>query len=104
MLSLCGLIETLVASSTAPLPRLSEVLPGRDPGNELSLGDPGPRPALPSLAERRLRLSTRARREAAKGFEEQLCQAGPDGAGAESLSLARGCHQLALLSDATPAG
>jgi len=99
-----GVIETLVSNSPAPLPRLAEVLPARDPGSELALGDPGPRPALPPLAARLSRLAARAAREAAKGFETQALLAGPDGASAESLQLARGCHQLTLLSEATPAG
>ncbi|MEI9940314.1 MAG: hypothetical protein WDO69_24110 [Pseudomonadota bacterium] len=97
-----AVIETLVSNSAMVLPRLTEILPSRDPGNELSLGDPGPRPALPALAARLLRLATRAEREGAKGFEQEQRKAGADGTGAESLMLARGCHELTLLSDATP--
>lgn len=96
-----GLIETLVTNSLAPPPRLAEVLPDRDPGSELALGDPGGRPTLPPLADRLQRLAKRAQREAAKGFEQLPTEAGEDGAGAESLTLARGCHQLSLLSEAT---
>jgi hypothetical protein len=99
-----GVIETLVSNSPTLLPRLTEVLPGRDPGSQLSLGDPGPRPALPPLASRLMRLATRARREGAKSFEQGQRLAGVDGTGAESLVLARGCHELTLLSDATPSG
>lgn len=96
-----GLIETLVTNSPAPLPRLAEVLPDRDPGSELALGDPGGRPTLPPLADRLQRLAKRAQREAAKGFGQLPTEAGEDGAGAESLTLARGCHQLSLLSEAS---
>jgi len=99
-----GVIETLIANASAPLPRLIEVLPGRDPGSELPLGDPGPRPALPPLSERLLRLSKRAQRERAKGFEQLTTEADAEGAGAESLTLARGCHQLTLLSEPTAPG
>ncbi|HKO46513.1 MAG TPA: hypothetical protein VJV79_02245 [Polyangiaceae bacterium] len=98
-----GVIETLVSNSDGALPRLSEVLSHRDAGNQLSLGDPGPRPALPARAARLLRLSKRAQREAAKGFEQQPLQAGAEGTGAESLMLGRGCHQLSLLAEAAPA-
>jgi len=99
-----GVIETLVSNSPALLPRLTEVLPGRDPGGQLSLGDPGPRPALPPLAARLSRLATRAQREGAQGFEQMQRQAGAEGSGAESLMLARGCHQLSLLAQVTPVG
>ncbi len=94
-----GVIETLVSNSSSVLPRLSEVLPGRDPGRELSLGDPGPRPAPAPLAARLSRLAARAQREGAKGFEQEQRQAGADGSGAESLLLARGCHELTVLSE-----
>jgi len=96
-----GVVEFLVANSTGPLPPLAEVLPGRDPGSELSLGDPGPRPAPPALSLRLARLAARAQREGAKGFEERATEAGADGSGAESLTLARGCHRFALLAEAT---
>jgi hypothetical protein len=99
-----GVVETLVASSVTPLPPLTEVLPGRDPGSELSLGDPGPRPALPPLEARLSRLAARAQREGAKDFDEREAVAGADGSGAEALMLARGCHQIALLSAATAPG
>lgn len=99
-----GVIETLVASSSGPLPRLIEVLPARDPASELPLGDPGPRPGLAPLVDRLQRLAKRAQREGAKGFEQLTTEAGADGAGAESLTLARGCHQLSLLSEATAPG
>ncbi|HET7545082.1 MAG TPA: hypothetical protein VFK05_34695 [Polyangiaceae bacterium] len=99
-----GVVETLVANSLSPLPPLTEVLPGRDPGDQLSLGDPGPRPALPPLAVRLSHLSARAQREGAKDFEERASEAGADGSGAESLMLARGCHQFAVLSPTTNAG
>jgi len=99
-----GVIETLVASSPAPLPRLIEVLPARNPGSELPLGDPGPRPALPPIADRLSRLTKRAQREAAKGVEQLPTEATEDGTGAESLTLARGCHQLSLLSEVTAPG
>ena len=98
-----GVIETLVSNSAAGLPRLTEVLPGRDSGAQLALGDPGPRPGMPPLAVRLARLSARARRESAKGFEQVQLRAGSEGAGAESLMLGRGCHELSLLSDPTPA-
>jgi len=97
-----GVLETIVSNAPAPLPRLTEVLPGRDPGSELALGDPGPRPALQALAARLMRLAKRAEREGAQGFAQQRLQGGGDGDGAESFTLARGCHELTLLADATP--
>ena len=99
-----GVIETLISNTKAVLPRLTEVLPNRDPGSELSLGDPGPRPGLPTLAGRLLRLATRARREGAQAFEQTQAETDREGSGAESLTLARGCHELTLLSAATPLG
>jgi len=99
-----GVIELLVASSLSPLQRLTEVLPSRDPGGELSLGDPGPRPALPPITERLARLAKRAQREGAARFEQIPSEAGEDGAGAESMTLDRGCHQLSLLSEAPASG
>jgi len=96
-----GVLETLVANSPAPPARLLEVLPRRDPGEELPLGNPGPRPPPAPLTERLTRLLQRARRDAAKGIEQRTTEAGDDGNGAESLTLARGCHQLSLLSELT---
>ena len=94
-----GVIETLVSQSPGVLPRLTEVLPNRDAGSQLSLGDPGPPPTLPALAARLLRLAKRAAREGAKAFEQTRSQAGADGSGSESLTLARGCHELTLLAE-----
>jgi len=99
-----GVVELLVANSLSPLPRLTEVLPGRDPGSELELGDPGPRPPLPPIAERLARLARRAQREGAQRFDQLPSEAGEDGTGAEALTLDRGCHQLSLLSDAPASG
>lgn len=99
-----GVLETLVFSSLSPVPRLSEVLPDRDPGTELALGDPGPMPAPPPLAERLARLAKRAQREGAQRFEQLQSEAGADGTGAESLTLDRGCHHLSLLSETSVAG
>jgi len=99
-----GVLETLVASGSAPPPPLNAVLKGRDPGSELPLGDPGPRPGLAPLTERLLRLSKRAQREGAKAFEQLTTEADDEGAGTESLTLARGCHQLSLLSETTAPG
>jgi len=97
-----GVLETIVSSSPGLLPRLTEVLPDRDPGAELALGDAGPRPALPPLNTRLLRLSARARREGAQQFEHSAVQAAPDGSGAETLPLGRGCHELTLLANSEP--
>jgi len=97
-----GVLETLVSSSPALLPRLTEILPDRDPGAELALGDAGPRPVLPPLSTRLSRLGARAGRDGAPLFEQVTVQAGPDGSGAESLPLGRGCHELTLLADSDP--
>jgi len=99
-----GLLETLISNSKAVLPRLTQILPDRDPGGELSLGDPGPRPAPPPLAARLLRLVTRARREGAQDFEQTAAATDGEGNGAQSLMLGRGCHELTLLSEAPAPG
>ena len=97
-----GVLETLLSMSPAAVPKLLQVLPTRDPGTELALGDPGERPALPPLRERLLRLSARARREGAQSFEQTTLQAGADGSGAAPLALAPGCHELTLLAETAP--
>ena len=94
-----GLIETLVSNAKAGLPHLIEILPSRDPGTELPLGDPGPRPAPAPLAQRLKRLSARAQRENARTFASEQAQAGEDGTGALPLALVAGCHELTLLAD-----
>ena len=98
-----GVIETVVSNTPTVVPSLPEVLPGRDPGSELPLGDPGPRPALPPLAERLQRLTARAHREGSLALEQAPLSAGEDGAGAAPLTLLAGCHELTLLAD-PPAG
>jgi len=97
-----GLIETLLSVARVGQPRLSELLPDRDPGNELSLGEPGPRPALPPLGERLARLSMRASRDGAESFQQAHFQAADDGTGADRLSLDAGCHELTLLAAPAP--
>jgi hypothetical protein len=97
-----GVLETLLSITPAGIPKLVQVLPTRDPGSELALGDPGERPALPGLRERLLRLSARARREGAQSFEQTTLQAGADGSGAVPLALGPGCHELTLLAETAP--
>ncbi len=94
-----GVLETLISAAPAGVPRLQETLPGRDPGVDLALGDPGPRPGLPPLVQRLARLSARAKREAALSFEHEPLSARDDGSGARALSLTAGCHQLRLLAE-----
>ncbi len=95
-----GVLETLMSVAPAGVPKLEETLPGRDPGVELLLGDPGPRPTLPPLPQRVERLSARARREAARSFEREELAASEGGSGTHALSFAAGCHQLTLLAEA----
>ena len=94
-----GLIETLISSAPASVPRLLEVLPQRDPGSELALGDPGPRPVQPSLKERLRQLSARAARDRAASYGLDLARASADGTGALPLLLTAACHELTLLND-----
>ena len=98
-----GVLETLLSIAPAGVPKLTEVLPAREPGTELALGDPGERPALPPLSQRVQRLSVRARREGAQSFERDTLQASEDGSGAAPITLSPGCHELTLLGEATPA-
>ncbi len=98
-----GVLETLLSIAPAFVPKLTEVLPARDPGAELALGDPGERPALPPLSQRVQRLAARARREGAQSFERDTLQAGEDGSGAAPITLSPGCHELTLLGEAAPA-
>ncbi|MEO7034862.1 MAG: hypothetical protein ABI548_13215 [Polyangiaceae bacterium] len=99
-----GVIETLLSIAPAFVPKLTEVLPGRDPGTELPLGDPGELPAVPPLSQRLRRLSARARRDGAQSFERDTVLAGEDGSGAAPIQLAAGCHELTLLAEAKSAG
>jgi hypothetical protein len=96
-----GVVETLVSNAPAGVPALIEVLPNRDPGTELPLGDPGPRPALAPLAARVQRIEARAQREGATSFEREELVAREDGSGGAVLPLKAGCHELTLL-DTTP--
>ncbi|HTA90256.1 MAG TPA: hypothetical protein VK745_11790 [Polyangiaceae bacterium] len=97
-----GVLETLISNAPAGVPPLTEVLPNRDPGIELALGDPGPRPALAPFPERVQRIEARAAREGALGFERSEWRAHEDGSGGALLPLKAGCHELTLL-DPTPA-
>ncbi|MEO8902692.1 MAG: hypothetical protein ABI488_11735 [Polyangiaceae bacterium] len=99
-----GVLETLLSIAPAGVPKLTEVLPARDPGTELSLGDPGEPPALPPLSQRLQRLSARAQREGAQSFERATLLADEDGSGVAPIQLAEGCHELTLLAEARPAG
>jgi hypothetical protein len=96
-----GVLETLVSNAPAGAPSLVEVLRNRDPGTELGLGDPGPRPALAPLAQRLQRLEARAQRDLASSVEHEEWLAQADGSGGALLALKAGCHELTLL-DATP--
>jgi hypothetical protein len=95
-----GVLETLLSSGPAGAPNLVEILPARDPGTELSLGDPGERPALPPLRDRVQRLAARAQRDGAQSLEREQWRAGEDGSGAGPVSLSKGCHELTLLAEA----
>ncbi len=97
-----GVLETLVSNAPAGMPPLLEVLRNRDPGTELGLGDPGPRPAPAPVAKRLERLAARAQREGALSFERDEWFARDDGSGGAILPLKAGCHELTLL-DTTPA-
>ena len=98
-----GVVEVLLSTSAAPVAPLTELLPGRDPGLELPLGDPGPRPTLPALPERLQRLTARVQRDGAQSERVEHWPAGEDGSGAGSVLLDPGCHELALLADVSPA-
>ncbi len=95
-----GVIETVVSRAPASAPRLTQLLPSRDAGMELPLGDPGPRPAAPPLGERLKRLAERAARDGAHSEALERWQAGDDGSGVGVLTLDAGCHELTLLADA----
>ena len=99
-----GVLETLIGNAAPGLPRLVEVLPNRDAGTELPLGDPGPPPALPPRAERVQRLTRRAEREAASSVRQEPQRADAEGTGVASLDLAAGCHELTLLADSAVPG
>ena len=98
-----GVVELLISQAKSGAPRLIEVLPGRDPGSELALGEPGPRPAQAPLAERIRRLTLRAERERASSFQLDVARAADDGRGSLSLALGAGCHELTLLNDTVAA-
>ncbi|MEO6600943.1 MAG: hypothetical protein ABIQ16_13775, partial [Polyangiaceae bacterium] len=98
-----GVVEALISNAPGVVPKLAELMPSRDPGLELPLGDPGPRPVLAPLAERLQLLAARARREAAQSERIEHWQAGDEGTGAGPLLLDVGCHELSLLADSAPA-
>jgi hypothetical protein len=97
-----GVLETLISNAPAGVPPLTEVLPNRDPGVELELGDPGPRPALAPLAERAQRLESHAHRDGALIFERDEWTAREDGSCGAMLALKAGCHELTLLDETPP--
>ena len=99
-----AVLETLISNAPPGLPRLAEVLPQRDAGSELPLGDPGPPPVLPPRAERLQVLSARAQRAAAISFRLEAQQADSEGTGVSPLALAAGCHELTLLADSVAFG
>jgi hypothetical protein len=96
-------LETLVSSAPAGVPKLAELLVGRDPGTELALGELGERPVAAPLAQRLQRLAERARRDGAIAFQREQWEASADGSGAGPLSLTAGCHELTLLAEPAPA-
>lgn len=97
-----ALLEVVVSNSPSGGPKLHSVLPNRDPGVELALGDPGPRAAPPPLAERLRRLTERANRQSASNVRRDPWPAADDGTGSVPLVLDAGCHELTLLAE--PAG
>lgn len=97
-----GVLETLLSITPQGATPLTEILPARDPGSELALGDPGSAPALPPLNQRLQRLSSRARREGAQSFERGTVQAGEEGSGTAPIVLLPGCHELTLLAESAP--
>ncbi|MEP7051906.1 MAG: hypothetical protein ABJB12_16190 [Pseudomonadota bacterium] len=97
-----AVLETLVSTAHASTAKLTEILPARDPGEQLSLGDPGGPAALPPLSQRLARLSARARREGAQSFERATLLAGADGSGGMPITLDPGCHELTLLAESAP--
>jgi hypothetical protein len=98
-----AVVEVLISKAPGAVPRLAELLPGRDPGLELPLGDPGPRPIPPPLAERIERLTARALQKGAQRERIEHWQAGDEGTGAGPLVLDAGCHELSLLADSVTA-
>lgn len=96
-----GIVEVLLSSAAGRVPPLSALLPNRDPGLELPLGESGARPAPAPLAARLERLTTRARQDGAQSVGIAQVQAGEEGAGAESIALDAGCHELSLLAESS---
>lgn len=99
-----GVLEIVVSTSPAGAPELTEILPTRNPGLELALGDPGPRPAPAVLSERLRRLTERAARDGAASFRRDPWPAGDDGMGDMPLVLDAGCHELTLLAEPSVPG
>lgn len=94
-----GLLEVLVVAAPQAAPKLTTVLPHRDPGPIAPLAGSGPRPAMAPLSLRARSIERRAAREGALEFSSEDVQASGVGAGSELFAFAAGCHVLELLAD-----
>jgi hypothetical protein len=93
-----GAIETIVARSEAPLPRLHAILPERTEGHAGVSPEPGALAAVP-LPEKRADIAElRAARDGAAVLRRATWIAGLDGTGAGEDSLDPGCHTLTLFA------
>jgi hypothetical protein len=93
-----GALETVIASSSTPLPPVAAVLLERTGGMLPSAPEPGPLPPLPPRATR---ASAAEARLVAEGFTiapELTWTASEDGKGGSDMSLDEGCHRLELFA------
>lgn len=93
-----GAIETLVARSEAPLPRLHTILPERMQGRAGLAPDPGALAPVPPPEKRADIAEVRAARDGASILRRSVWIAGLDGTGAGEDTLDPGCHMLTLFA------
>lgn len=94
-----GVIETVVAESSDPLPPLHSFLPHRDPGFIPGPGrPPGAAPHAGPLRERASSFEESWVHEAVEVLPRRLVPGDESGAGRLILDLSPGCHRIAVLA------
>lgn len=99
-----GVLETLVAGASAPLPSVAQALAHRDPGPRSRAGDAGRAPVPPPLESRALAWEAQAKRDGATDIERRLLSASTGEGPLARMELGEGCHRFSALGLSTEAG
>jgi hypothetical protein len=94
-----GVLEFVLLESDQQPPKLTNILPQRDPGPIAQGASSGPRPVVAPLSTRVRALEERAAREQALELTTLGLAAGGTGTGSTLLTLPPGCHRFDLLAD-----